>query len=161
MREKLDAAVHSHLEEEKMQTSSAVIFMMDFLCHWPSILICSKTDPAQCFTLESQQLTDKKLTRGSHKQEVDGTASLLWLHPQQSTRKAMCSTLLCLVVLSLSPGLTLNSNGQYTHFFTGVERIYLLSLPTRGSNFTEVNRTVDVSSLQHLLLLEKYIDKWA
>lgn len=64
--EKLDAAVHSHLEE-KLQTSSAVIFMMDFLCQWPCVLICSITDPAQCFTLESQQLTDKKSTRGSHK----------------------------------------------------------------------------------------------
>lgn len=60
-------------EEEKLQTSSAVMPMMDVLCQWPCILICSKPDPAQRFTSKSQQFTDKKLTQGSDKAEVVGT----------------------------------------------------------------------------------------
>lgn len=60
-------------EEEKPQTSSAATPVMDVLCQWPRILICSKPDPARCFTSKSQQFTDKKFAQGSHKAEAVGT----------------------------------------------------------------------------------------
>ena len=60
-------------EEEKLQTSSAAIPMMDVLCQQPCILICSKPDLTQCFTSKSQEFTDKKLTQGNRKAEVVGT----------------------------------------------------------------------------------------
>lgn len=61
------------LEEKELQTSSAVIPMMDVLCQRPCILICSQPDLAQCFTSKSQQFTGKELTQGSRKAEALGT----------------------------------------------------------------------------------------